>query len=259
MKLPATCVTAPGESNTGTKMSRFLEYVESFDQNHASPRMRVYPGLRSTPWHDPSLFPIVANLEREFEGIRREILALNGPDFQPESENIRRTGSWDVSFFYELGKKNVENCARCPLIMTIVETHNTIRSLAGLIYVSRMSPGTHIAPHQASTNMRVRCHLAIQVPPGDCALQVGGETRPWIEGKCSVFDDHFRHEAWNYTSGERIVLIVDLWNPDLSPKEIALLEGMHRYASAYARHLNRYWSTNEEARHVARMAERNEM
>ena len=259
MEVTGFCDTTSGASNTGIGMQRFFDYVQGFAQNHANPRMRVYPGLRSAPWHDPACFPIVADLEREFEGIRREILALDGCDFQRESEKIRRVGSWDVFFFYELGMKNAENCARCPLTTRIIEAHNTIRSMTGLIYASRLSPGTRIAPHCASTNMRVRCHLAIQVPPGDCTLKVEGEARPWAEGKCSVFDDHFRHEAWNFTAHERIVLVVDLWHPDLTPDEIALIEGMQRYASASARHLNRYWSNNEEARRIARTAERNDM
>src|SRR5580693_728239 len=140
-------------------MDRFVSYVTSFADNQTNPRMRVYPGLSSTPWLDPSGFPIVADLEHEFEGIRDEIFALGAPDFQSESESIRRIGSWNVFFFYELGMKNAENCERCPLITGIIERHNTVRSLAGLIYISKMIPGTHIASHCASTNMRVRCHL----------------------------------------------------------------------------------------------------
>lgn len=40
------------------------------------------------------------------------------------------------------------------------------------------------------------------------------------EGKCLVFDDSFEHEAWNDDSDHsRIVLIVDVWHPDLTPEE----------------------------------------
>jgi aspartyl/asparaginyl beta-hydroxylase (cupin superfamily) len=255
MIIPPKCEVMGSLSTNDKGLDRFYCYVRSLADNQFNPRMRIYPGLPSTPWLDPSQFPMVEDLEREFEGIRREIFALGHQDFQSESENIRRTGSWDVFFFYELGIKNVENCTRCPLITKIIEGHNTVRSLAGLIYVSKLRPGTHIAPHCASTNMRVRCHLGIKVPQGDCGLKIGGETRQWTEGKCMVFNDHFRHEAWNHTLVERIVLIIDLWHPDLSTNEIALLEGMHRYASANAQHLNRYWSKNEKARRTARMAD----
>jgi aspartyl/asparaginyl beta-hydroxylase (cupin superfamily) len=62
-----------------------------------------------------------------------------------------------------------------------------------------------------------------------------------------VFDDCFEHEAWNHTDEDRLVLIVDLWHPGLSPTEMTLLEGLHNHMSAHARRLSRYWSANAEA------------
>lgn len=122
-----------------------------------------------------------------------------------------------------------------------------MRTISGLIYVSRMGPGTHIAAHRGPTNLRVRCHLGIEVPSGDCAIRVAGETRYWEEGRCLVFDDFFEHEAWNHTAHDRIVLIVDLWHPALSPSEVRLLEGLHSHTYAHARRLSRYWAANAAA------------
>lgn len=34
-------------------------------------------------------------------------------------------------------------------------------------------------------------------------------------GKCLVFDDSYEHEVWNKTEGERVLLLFDLWHPDL--------------------------------------------
>jgi aspartyl/asparaginyl beta-hydroxylase (cupin superfamily) len=116
-----------------------------------------------------------------------------------------------------------------------------------LIYLSRMRGGTHIAAHRGPTNLRLRCHLGIEVPSGDCAIRVGDETRHWEEGSCLVFDDSFEHEAWNHTEQDRIVLIVDLWHPGLSGTEVRLLEGLHSYAYAHARKLGGYWAANAAA------------
>jgi aspartate beta-hydroxylase len=93
-----------------------------------------------------------------------------------------------------------------------------------------MTPGTHIKPHRGTTNLRVLCHLALRIPRGDCAIRVGGEARPWREGRCIVFDDYYEHEAWNFTAEDRIVLMLDLWHPDLTGPEIAVLEGLERHA-----------------------------
>ena len=110
-----------------------------------------------------------------------------------------------------------------------------------------MRGSTHIESHRGPTNIRVRCHLGVKVPDGDCAIRVGEEVRRWREGKCLVFDDYFEHEAWNHTDEDRLVLIVDLWHPGLSATEVTLLAGLHNYGSAYAHRLSRYWSANATA------------
>jgi len=228
-------------------LARFHRYADLFAENDADARKTFYPGLTSRPWYDPAAFPLARLLEHDYAEIRRELLALDGAGFHRESERIERTGAWDVFLLFERGRKNVENCARCPVTTRAIETNNTVRTLAGLIYVSRMRPGTHIAAHCGPTNLRLRCHLGLQIPQGDCAIRVGDETRGWREGGCIVFDDYYEHEAWNHTTEDRIVLIVDLWHPDLSSTEITLLEGLHRYAAAYARDLTQYWAANARA------------
>jgi aspartyl/asparaginyl beta-hydroxylase (cupin superfamily) len=100
--------------------------------------------------------------------------------------------------------------------------------------------------------MRLRCHLGIQIPEGDCGLRVGDQRLRWQQGRCILFDDHLEHESWNHTSQDRIVLIIDLWHPDLTPTEIAFLEGLHRFGHYQAVSLNRYWAANAKARTKAR-------
>jgi len=214
--------------------------------------MPTYPGLTARPWHDAASFSLAQALEANYEQIREEVLTLDRSLFHHESEAIKREGAWKVLLLYELGRKNMENAARCPITTRLVEAHPTVRTVAGLIYFSRMAPGTHIKAHWGPTNLRLRCHLGIQIPAGDCALRVAGETRQWQQGKCIVFDDSHEHEAWNRTSEDRIVLIADVWHPDLTPPEIAMIEGLHRYAFQYAKDLNFYWSENAKAQAEAR-------
>ena len=233
---------------------RFHRYVEGFDGDGGSSSGMIYPDLPSRPWHDPRDFPLVGYLETHFEEIREEITALGETRFQRESERIGRTGDWDVAFLYERGRRHDEVCVACPVTTHGIETYPTIRTMAGLIYVSRLRAETHVAAHRGPTNLRVRCHLAVKVPDGDCALRVGEETRRWEEGKCLVFDDYFEHEAWNHSAADRIVLIVDLWHPALSATEVALLEGLHGYAFLHARRLGRYWAANAHAAEQARHA-----
>jgi aspartate beta-hydroxylase len=57
--------------------------------------------------------------------------------------------------------------------------------------------------------------LGLKVADG-ASIRVGGEERSWQEGKVMVFDDSFEHEVWHNGTGFLLVLIVDLWHPDLT-------------------------------------------
>ena len=44
-------------------------------------------------------------------------------------------------------------------------------------------------------------------------MRVSDQTVCWEPGKCVVFDDYYRHEVWNDTDEERVVLIFDFERP----------------------------------------------
>jgi aspartate beta-hydroxylase len=83
---------------------------------------------------------------------------------------------------------------------------------------SLLAPRTHIPPHTGVSNTRLVCHLPLVVPP-HCRFRVGATTREWRIGEAFVFDDTIEHEAWNDSDQLRVVLILDLWPPALSPAE----------------------------------------
>lgn len=238
---------APVPSDPAAGRRRFHRYIEALADSDGARPGAIYPDLEARPWHDASEFPIVGYLESNYPAIRDEILALEATRFHRESERIERTGDWDVVFLYERGRRREEACRACPVTTQGIEAHRAMRTPAGLVYVSRMRPRTHINPHRGPTNLRLRCHLAIKVPTGDCAIRVGDETRRWQEGRCLVFDDFLLHEAWNRTDEDRVVLIVDLWHPGLSDTEVMLLEALHNYTYRQAERLSRYWSANAAA------------
>jgi aspartyl/asparaginyl beta-hydroxylase (cupin superfamily) len=228
---------------------RFAEYIELFADPSQDPRFARYPDLPSTPLYDSCLLPIPRLLEANFDEIRKEFFGLRGGfGFQPEGENIQRNGTWNVFFLYEQGRKNERNCRRVPVTTKLAESEGVLRSIQGLVYFSVMAPGTRISPHRGPTNIRIRCHLGLYVPP-DCGMRVGSEMISWKEGKCTVFDDTFEHEVWNNSKEPRAVLVVDLWHPSLTAFEISLLKGLHRFAYGHATDLTRYWNANVNARH----------
>ena len=208
---------------------RFGRYIGGLRQNPPG-RMMLYPDLWSQPWWDPRQFALCRDLERRSEEIIEEFGRLTSRHFQEEREGIPREGTWNVSFLYEIGGfKNDRNAAACPVTTSIIEAHRTMRGYGGTCYFSCLDPNTTVAAHRGSTNLRLRCHLGIEVPDR-CGVRVGGEVRTWQAGRCVVFDDSFEHEVWNDSARRRVVLIVDFWHPGLSDDEVALLTGFRRYA-----------------------------
>lgn len=228
-------------------MLRLMKYFNDFQARDHDLFMARYPDISMRAEFDPAEFPIVFALENAFQDIREEIRVLEASLFFPESEQIERTGKWEVLFFYERGRRNVANCAQCPVISSILDDYEPMKTFAGSIYLSKLHPNTHIGNHCGATNVRLRCHLGIQVPDGDCGLLCGGQLFHWKTGKCIVFNDALDHEAWNWTETERIVLIVDLWHPDLTWPERETLRGLHNYALAYSCSLKHYWESNEKS------------
>jgi aspartate beta-hydroxylase len=214
-------------------------YLVEVPPNHADarqkPKFLYFPDLPTSAFFPRELFDWYAELERNTDVVREELLAVlsaeqgiepfikfPSPDIIPQYLGAGPQGapSWDAFFFYRHGVRNDENCARCPHTAAIIDALPLalIRAHAPEICFSVLSPGTHILPHHGVTNARVVTHLPLIVPDG-CALRVGGEEHAWQEGRCVTFDDTFEHEAWNRSEKTRVVLILDSWNPHLTTIE----------------------------------------
>jgi aspartyl/asparaginyl beta-hydroxylase (cupin superfamily) len=72
------------------------------------------------------------------------------------------------------------------------------------------------------------------IVPGPCDFRVGNEVRQWVQGKAWAFDDTIEHEAWNKTDETRVVLLFDIWRPELSQEERALVVALFEAIDAYA-------------------------
>lgn len=228
--------------------SRFFSYLKAVQTYRSKPAIKWYPGLSRQSWYDPGQFPVTRELESHFTEIKAEALKVQTGYYYEEAENIGRTGSWQVCMFYEQGRRNDRVCSMCPTSTAVIDGNDSIRRTAGLIYLSRMAPHTHVAAHQARGNIRVRCHLALRVPRGDCAIRVGDRVHHWEEGKCIVFDDTFEHEVWNRTDEERLVLLIDLWHPDLTPLERDALDTINWLSMTIASGMVGTWQRNDSQR-----------
>ncbi|KAG5879021.1 hypothetical protein JTB14_009659 [Gonioctena quinquepunctata] len=182
------------------------------------------PRLTGKSWWQPEDLPYSASfklLRHNWMKIRDEalsVLSVKG-DFQNESENLKDTGDWKQFELFARGQKNSRNCKKCPFTCSIIDKIPEARSCKrGQTKFSVMHPGTHIWPHCGPTNCRLRAHLGLEVP-SKTFIRVATETRSWKEGEIIIFDDSFEHEVWHNGTKLRLVLIVDIWHPELTPSE----------------------------------------
>ncbi|XP_062935499.1 aspartyl/asparaginyl beta-hydroxylase isoform X4 [Cynocephalus volans] len=183
-------------------------------------------GLKAQPWWTPKetgYTELVKSLERNWKLIRDEGLAVMDRAkglFLPEDENLREKGDWSQFTLWQQGRKNENACKGAPKTCTLLEKFpETTGCRRGQIKYSVMHPGTHVWPHTGPTNCRLRMHLGLVIPREGCKIRCANETKTWEEGKVLIFDDSFEHEVWQDASSFRLIFIVDVWHPELTPQQ----------------------------------------
>ncbi|KAK6192860.1 hypothetical protein SNE40_004259 [Patella caerulea] len=174
--------------------------------------------------------------EHVFQGIKSEYESVKIHISKANDNSEVNCGSWKVNntpngkwcIFHLVDQGCVtKNAPMCPKTMKFLFTvrgfmKNTVFGNAGF---SVIYPGTHITEHFGPTNIRLRCHLGLQTSE-DCYLTVGKDQRTWNNRECLVFDDSFLHSATNYGMKERVILLFDIWHPDISYSKRFLLQNI---------------------------------
>ena len=225
---------APADSLARTRLAHSLEMLkgarEIFPQQ---PSVFYYPYLAQRQFFERAEFEWTAEIEAATPAICEELLALIETDaeFRPYVEDepdrpardfhgLNNDPSWSALYLWKDGEPIEENTRRCPRTVEALSTVplSRIGRRTPAVLFSRLEPGAHIPPHTGMLNSRLICHLPLIVPKGGW-LRVGNETREWEEGKLLIFDDSIEHEAKNPTGELRIILLFDIWRPELSEAE----------------------------------------
>lgn len=220
--------------------SRVLRVPGTF---RPAPSLFFYPGLTSRPWWRRDDIPGLAALEAATPAITQEYLALRDSetgelppsDYELESsdhgDGLHRGGSeWHWASLIDRGRRRPDMWERCPRTAAALEAMPGLCEGAmpfAFAFFSTLRGDCRIAAHTAPANLRVRVHLPLLVPePHSCGMRVGEESRTWTPGEALVFDDAYEHEVWNDGKQERVVLLLDLWHPDLQHGEISAIQSM---------------------------------
>jgi aspartyl/asparaginyl beta-hydroxylase (cupin superfamily) len=182
-----------------------------------------FPELEALAWHDPSKWDWVAPLEYDWKRILEEFQRVRAAStFAPYEDRYTKDigwAGWQTWHIYRDGHITEKARDMCPI--TVEHVGASPHGVRECIY-SVLTPGTHLKPHTGGVNLFLTVHLPLIVPPG-CGLRVGDEVREWQPGKLVVFDDSFIHEAWNSGDSDRVVLLWDIWHPDLTEREKEVL------------------------------------
>lgn len=215
-----------------------------------APSLFMYPGLTSKPWWCAREDLGLQQLEAAVPAITAEYVALRDaatgalpPSDYEDLDSTDHGGGlhrgkneWHWASLIDRGRRQRAMWERCP------QTAAALQSLPGLCegnmpfafaFFSTLRAQSRIAAHHAPVNLRVRVHLPLLVPePDKCGIRVAGESRTWTPGEAMAFDDAFEHEVWNDGDADRVVLLFDLWHPDLTPDEITAIREMFKKVEA---------------------------
>ena len=213
------------------------------------PNIFFFPELPQIQFYDRENFPWLDDVEAVTADIRDELKAVAVDDprsFVPYVQRVpgrphrdlaglENNPNWSAYYMWKDGEIVLDHAARCPKTLTALAKAPQVwaKNRSPSVLFSLLRPGAWIPPHTGLTNTRLICHLPLIVPPG-CALRVGNDTRVPVEGKAWVFDDTMEHEAWNRSAHARVILLFEIWRPELTEEERGLVAAMFEAIDAYS-------------------------
>jgi len=211
------------------------------------PRFYLFPGLPQIQFQPRESLPWLAAVEAAASEIRAELDALLAepdlfrPYVEPRADRPNRdavgmmsNADWSALFLWKDGEEQPDLARRCPRTLAALAEVPLCRvpGRTPSILFSKLKPGARIPPHHGLINTRLICHLPLIAPAG-CRFRVGNDTREWHEGQAWAFDDTIEHEAANESGLDRTILIFDVWKPEMSEEERALVSALFQAVDAY--------------------------
>lgn len=183
------------------------------------PWFPVWPGLASSPVHDPADIVWTKVLRQAHSDIQAEMLAVR------ERFTLAAFGSgdpakpWTTYYFYLQGrvfKDHLKECPRTAAALAEVPTN------CAHVCFSAIQPGSGLKPHVGPSNTSLTAHLGLANCEG-AKMFVADRALDYRDGEVFVFDDTFLHWVEHSGTQTRFTLMVTFWHPDLSPIERGFL------------------------------------
>lgn len=235
-----------GRSRIGQAVDIMLGKKTIYPQ---SPSKFFFPELPHIQFYDHRDFSWSEGVIEQADVIREELAALvsanavfdpyvkhhaNVPKLSEMGRQLIGKTDWSAYHLWQDGEAKADHMAHCPKTLEILKAAPIpkIPTVSPSVLFSKLDATSDIPPHSGICNTRLICHLPLINPPG-CWLRVGNQVREWIDGEMLIFDDSIEHEAKNPTGENRTVLIFDVWRPELTEEERALVEVIFGAVASY--------------------------
>lgn len=172
--------------------------------------------VRPRSWFSAADFPSTAALASAGVDVAAELRAMiHSTDLAAVQQvdraqrHFNRDADWEVLVLRIYGREVSNRLGELPTLMRLLREHPDIVSVA----VSAVGPGKRIPWHPGMYKGLLRAHLGVEIPDGECWMQVGRSRRGWRAGEVLVFDDTIPHRVVNDTDRRRVVLMVEIFRP----------------------------------------------
>jgi len=182
-----------------------------------------FPGLTTDPFHKACGQPW-DELARAYPAIKQELNGLI--EREQEFEDVGKPLGWRTMPVFYKGELHPSFPADlCPETMLVL---GSMRLAGETVAFQRQSPGTGLPRHVDPCSWVLACHLGMDCPREDGVespyIWVAGQKYHWQEGEVMLFDPSFKHETFNPTSQDRIILNIDVFHPELTDLECEAIQ-----------------------------------
>eukprot|EP00613_Pedinella_sp_CCMP2098_P030416 CAMPEP_0171719212 /NCGR_PEP_ID=MMETSP0991-20121206/21059_1 /TAXON_ID=483369 /ORGANISM="non described non described, Strain CCMP2098" /LENGTH=324 /DNA_ID=CAMNT_0012310707 /DNA_START=199 /DNA_END=1174 /DNA_ORIENTATION=+ len=240
------------------------------DEASSSTKLEPFPWLRELQKPEN-----VQNIKKEYlslieAGIGSDYSTKDAS--RPSGEHKMHNGDWSWHTLISKGELQPSFQESCPETTRLLTEVVGPELMSGsylpfsFAFFSTLHARSSIAPHCAPCNLRLRVHLPLVTPSAtaaerataaadaskncaeleegeqqqqeehECGMRVGNSVVPWKYGEALIFDDAFEHEVWNHTDSDRVVLLFDVWHPDITFAErlavLEMFEGMKKSSTS---------------------------
>lgn len=257
---PITANVVQGPSLLQTSVARSSPSLMFLPGLRSLPFWTSYDATSDTnriAYQDPTLTKVLQHLESNVNTIRDEyhrVAPTLDSDYQHDNEHTLHEGEWDWHSYMTKGKMEGHFGQYFPettgILQALRQTPDTglptmclLEDIPfGYAFFSTLHPQSKIRAHTSPMNFRWRIHLPLDVPVDSaepnketptlprCGIRVGKQVQTWANGRALVLDDSYEHEVWNQTDKKRVLLLLDIWHPDITIQERKDIVGMFKYA-----------------------------